>query len=108
MTSTFIELSEDAFDALFPLVRNHINPNASWSLGEGGGCLFETYGEEVASVRDQDSRKVWTFIDGDEGGLLVASGFHFVNRIGYLVSTVMLPEGVDVQVTLESTSSDAE
>lgn len=108
MTSTFIELSEDAFDALFPLVRNHLNPNASWSLGERGGCLFETCGEELAFVRDQGSRKVWTFIDGDDARLFVVSGFHFVNRIGYLVSTAMLPQGVDAQVTLESTSSDAE
>ncbi len=108
MTSTFIELSEDAFDALFPLVRNHLNPTASWSVDESGGCLFETHGPELAFVRDQDPRKVWTFIDGDAGGLFVVSGFHFVNRIGYLVSTVRRPEGIDVQVSVDSTSDDVE
>ncbi|MBX3316405.1 MAG: hypothetical protein KF902_06020 [Phycisphaeraceae bacterium] len=108
MTSTFVELSEDAFNALFPLVPNHLNPNASWSIDEQGGCLFETFGPDEAFVREQDPRRVWTYIDGDDGGLFVISGFHVVNRIGYLVSAVALPEGVDMRVTLESDSSDAE
>lgn len=100
-TSTFIELSEDAFDALFPLVPNHLNANATWCLGGSGGCLFETFGEELEFVRAQDPRAVWTLIDGDHDGQYLVSGPHFVNRIGYLVSTVLLPEGVEAQVELE-------
>ena len=53
MTDNFIELSEDEFDELFPPVQNHFNPNASWAFGDGPGCLFETYGEELAFVRAQ-------------------------------------------------------
>jgi hypothetical protein len=37
-------------------------------------------------------------VDGDDGDQYVVSGFHFVNRIGYLVSTVPAPEGVDILV----------
>ena len=48
MTNTLIEITEDDFDATYPLVTNHINPNASWAFGDGPGCLFETYGEELA------------------------------------------------------------
>jgi hypothetical protein len=98
MTDTIIELSEDAFDAQYTLRTNHLNPIAGWAYGEGAGCLFETYGEELAFVRRQDPRTVWTLIDGDDGDQYVLSGFHLVNRIGYLVSTVPIPEGAAIQV----------
>jgi hypothetical protein len=101
MTETFIELSEDAFDMTYPLVPNHLNPNASWGDGEGTGCLFETYGEELEFVRKQDPRTVWTLLDGDDGDLYLASGYHFVNRIGYFVSTVPIPDGTFIQVHIQ-------
>lgn len=98
MTTTFIEITEDEFDSQYPLLTNHLNPHASWAFNEDRGCLFETYGEELAFVRQQDPRKVWTLVDGDDGDLYVISGCHFVNRIGYLVSTVPVPEATDIQV----------
>ncbi len=100
MTTTFIEIDEDAFDALYPLRTNHLNPTASWVYGEGPGCLFETYGKELEFVRQQDPLTVWTFVDGDDGDQYLVSGIHFVNRIGYLISTVQVPTGVDIQVRI--------
>jgi len=98
MTETFIELSEEVFDATYALVQNHLDPNASWADGEGSGCLFETYGEELDFVRKQDPRTIWTLLDGDDGDLYLASGYHIVNRIGYLISTVPVPCDVGIQV----------
>ena len=100
MTTTTISMTEDEFDDRYPLVANHLNPNAGWGSGEGPGCLFETCGEELAYVLRQDPRTVWTFVDGDDGGQYLVSGFHFVNRIGYLVSTVAVPEGADIEVRI--------
>ena len=100
MTSTLIEIDEDAFDALYPLRTNHLNPAASWAYGDGPGCLFETYGEELAFVRQLDPFTVWTFVDGDDGDQYLVSGFHFVNLIGYLISTVPVPTDVDIQVRI--------
>jgi hypothetical protein len=100
-----LEINEAKFEEQFPLVRNHLNPNATWGSGEPGDCLFETYGEELAFVQSQDPRYVWTFMDGDDGQY-VASGFHFVNRIGYLISTVPLPDGVFIEVPIPSASDD--
>jgi hypothetical protein len=100
MTETFIELTEDEFDARFPLLPNHINPSAGWAIGEGGGCLFETYGEESEFVRRQDPLKVWTLVDGDDGDMYLISGLHFVNRVGYLLSTTPVPEDATIQVHL--------
>jgi hypothetical protein len=106
MTTTFIEMTEDDFDTQHPLVTNHLNPNASWAFNDDRGCLFETYGEELAFVRQQDPRTVWTLLDGDDGDLYVASGYHFVNRIGYLVSTVPVPDETDIQVHIPTESDD--
>jgi hypothetical protein len=106
MTSTFtnhqsIRLSEAEFDETFPLLENHLNPSASWSSGGEHGCLFETYGEELAFVRQQDPRCVWTLLDDDDGNPLIASGFHYVNRVGYFVSAVPVPDDMDYFVPIE-------
>jgi len=100
MTTTLIEIDEDTFDALYPLRPNHLNPNASWGYSDGPGCLFETYGQELEFVRQQDPLTVWTLVDGDDGDQYLVSGIHFVNRIGYLISTVQVPTGVDIQVRI--------
>ena len=102
-----LEISEDEFDARYPLVPNHLNPNASWGFADSGGCLFETYGEELAFVRQQDPRYVWTFVDGDDDQYVV-SGMHFVNRIGYLISTVPVPDGVLIEVRIPSLSDESD
>jgi hypothetical protein len=99
-----LTITEDEFDDRFPLLPNHLNPNASWVIGDGPGFLFETYGEELAFVRSQDPRTVWTLIDGDDGNLWVVSGLHFVNRIGYLISTVALADDEFIEVQLETNS----
>ena len=105
-TSPSIEITEDEFDSRFPLVTNHLNPNASWCLDKQGGCLFETYGEELEFVRQQDPSTVWTLVDGDDSDQYLLSGFHFVNRIGYLISTVPVPEGTEIQVHIPMENPD--
>jgi hypothetical protein len=80
-------LSEDEFFVRFRPVRNHIDPNAGFD-----GCLFETFGEELAHVQTQVRTFVWTILDCD-GELVIESGFHFVNRIGYLIATVPTEPG---------------
>ncbi len=106
MTEDFIELTEDEFEDRYKLVPNHINRNASWTYGDGPGCLFETYGAELAFVRQQDPLTVWTLVDGDDGDMYVISGFHFVNRIGFLISTVPIPENVTIQVHIPMSQDD--
>jgi hypothetical protein len=98
MTIIHLEISEETFDDHYQLIVNHLNPTASWGFDDSGGCLFETIGPELEFVRSQNPRCVWTLVDGEDGDLYVISGFHFVNRLGYLVSTAAVPEDVDIQV----------
>jgi hypothetical protein len=102
-----IELDEDTFAALFRPRPNHLNPHAGWAYDGGPGCLFETFGEELEFVRGQDPLTVWTLVDGDDGQYVI-SGVHFVNRIGYLVCAVPLPENVDVEVPITFDDDDDE
>jgi hypothetical protein len=106
MIYTLIQITENEFDERYPLVVNPLNPTASWCLGDGRGCLFETYGEELAFVQRQNPRTVWTLIDGEDGEQCLISGFHVVNRIGYLVSTVALPQDVAIEVLIPNENGD--
>lgn len=99
-------LTENEFDAQFPLIANHLNPHAGWTGDNGRGCLFETFGAEFDFVRQQDPRCVWTLLDTDEGALVLASGCHFVNRLGYLVSTVPVPDEVSLEVLIDQPTDE--
>jgi hypothetical protein len=102
-------MTEDEFDATYPLVPNHFDPDASWTFGDGPGHLFETFGEELAFVRSQDPRAIWTLVDGDDDdSQYVVSGFRLVNRIGYLISSVPFPERSDIEVHIASSSGDSQ
>jgi hypothetical protein len=96
----WITMTEEEFEAHFPLRANHLNPSASWQVGDGPGCLFETFGEEAEFVSKQDPSTVWTLVDDGEGGECIMSGFHIVNRLGYLLSTVPMPEGTAIEVQI--------
>ena len=103
MESTKIEIiSEEEFDTMFKLKKNHLDKNASFD-----GCMFETYGEELAYVFKLSKKKrVVTIIEGDDeekeitfvntmgvsvneiitiSNFYYLSGFHYVNRYGYLI-----------------------
>lgn len=49
--------------------------------------MFETYGEEVEFVQKADNKYVWTYLQGDMSDLICA-GYHYVNRLGYYISSV--------------------
>ncbi len=100
METTKIEnITEEEFYQKFELQKNPFNNNASFD-----GCMFETYGEELAYVFEMSkTNRVITIIEGNEEeektfisilgneitepipNLYYASGFHIVNRLGYFV-----------------------
>jgi hypothetical protein len=106
MPELFIEISEDEFDNRYILLENHINPNASWGYGDRPGCLFESFGDELNFVNQQDPQTIWTLIDGDNGDMYLISGLHFINRVGYLLSTSPVPKNTTVQVHLPMSAND--
>ena len=90
---TFIEMDFDEWCEKYKPIQNHIDTNASFD-----GAMFETYGDEVAFVKEQDGSYIWTYGDGDDGGSYVWNGWHFVNRIGYFITEVPCPPETDIQI----------
>ena len=97
----FIELTEEEWFDTFKPIPNHLDENASFNDGKNG-YLFETYGEELDFVRNQESNKIWTYCDGDDGGTYIFNGMHIVNRIGYLVTTLPFYGNKDYQIQISS------
>jgi len=77
-------ISEDKFESMFTMVKNHIDDNASLD-----GCMFETYGEESAFIhRMEDTKTVWTYLEDDKG-LFFQTGIvqrHYLGPIGYFIT----------------------
>ena len=57
-------------------------------------------------MKRQDPHTVWTLIDGDDGDMYLVNGLHFVNRVGYLLSTIPVPDNVTIQVRLPMNKDD--
>jgi hypothetical protein len=93
----FIEMDFDEWCDTYKPIINHIDSNASFDNGYGG-VMFETYGDEVDFVKSQSPENIWMYGDGDDGGMYIWNGWHFVNRIGYFITEVPCPPDTDIQV----------
>jgi hypothetical protein len=100
-----IQLTEDEWFEQFKPIPNHLDENASFNDGEQG-YMFETYGDEVEFVKSQDSNRIWTYSDGDDGGTYISDGYHVVNRIGYFVTTVPYDDKQYYQIQLIAGKDD--
>lgn len=89
----FIEMDFDEWVATYKPIKNHIDTNASFD-----GEMFETYGDEVEFVKAQDEDRIWMYGDGDDGGSYIWNGWHFINRIGYFITSVPCPPDTTIQV----------
>jgi hypothetical protein len=97
----FTPMSEDEFYEKYHPVKNPYDNNASFD-----GCMFETYGNEllhVVATKDDPEKKnkVWTITESEDK-LYYESGYHYVNRLGYLITEEAFPEDLDIVVELET------
>lgn len=56
-----------------------------YSNPDNNTMQWETYGDEVEYVIQQDNHNVWTEVDG-ESGTYILNGYHLVNRIHYYIT----------------------
>ena len=98
MSANFIELTMEEWEATYKPIYNHIDKNASFQDESGQGIMFETYGDEVAFVKEQDPNKIWMYGSGDDSGTYIWSGWGFVNRLGYFITEVPFPDNTIVQI----------
>lgn len=97
-------LTEDEFWAQYKPVKNRITEDAPFD-----GCMFETYGQDmihVLEVHEVYPHFIWTIIDTDNG-LSITSGYHYVNRLGYLITELPADEDF-IDVILETINDEEE
>lgn len=100
MNKKIIKLTEDDFYERFNPIKNHIDTNAAFD-----GCMFETYGEEfdyiTELIADGGNASVWT-IEDIEGKTYFVNGYHYVNRLGYIITEEAVPEDEEIEVCLDT------
>ena len=82
------KITEEELD-LIEFVFNPANDTIDPQQYSWGGCLFETYGDDLAyviSVAKSEPERVVTILDSEDDDMVVATGYHIVNRQGYLIT----------------------
>jgi len=91
-------LTWEEFEAKYSPQQNHITAREEFN-----GWLYETYGPDEEYVRKLAqhptmSDYVWTIIEGDQNQMCIVSGWHFVNRFGYVITGFPCPKGCSITV----------
>ena len=102
---TQIALSEEAFIALFQPQQNQFNGNAPYDFGSGG-TMYETYGEEYDHVIAQSADYIWTICSNGGNDDYITSGYHFADRLGYILTAQPVPAGVKLIIEIPNSDSD--
>jgi hypothetical protein len=87
--STSVRLTDFEFEDTYRPIRA---TNGSWRDFSWGGP------NDLAAIQQADQqRRLWTIIDFD-GIVGLGSGNHFVNRLGYVITEVSVPDNVIIDV----------
>lgn len=89
-------ITEIEFDEVYKPKINHIlRAEMDLSIADEdicsyGGTMYETYGDELnyicSLITGGKSNHIWTVVEGDDGDLIIIAGYHFINRMGYIVT----------------------
>jgi hypothetical protein len=85
-----IEMKESDWANKYGVLSNHITND---------GCSYETYGDELEHVLNQDNHNVWTELDCD-GGVIIANGYYRVNRIQYYITELPWVDGEEIVIPI--------
>jgi hypothetical protein len=97
-----ILLTEEEFDRQYTIRPNHLTKE-----DRSFGGMYETYGEELQyilsmanSSNKNDQNRVWTIVD-DGDNMSITTGYHLVNRLGYLITEQPAPEDTIIDVVID-------
>jgi hypothetical protein len=110
LVKTFKTLTEAEFYERFNPIKNHFYTNPEDC--SFNGCMFETYGKELLYIlrtiqKVSNKKQIWTIIDS-EGKLYITSGYHHVDRFGYMLTKERVPEGIEYCVEPDKEEGDNE
>lgn len=90
----------EIFEKTYKPIKNPFVQNSSYD-----GCMFETYGVELAHIREQDNKNIWTIINCENEESWIIPGYHIVDRFGYLLCEIPW-KSEDIQVNDNEMISD--
>lgn len=119
MSTKVLTISEDEFHEKYKPINNPFDLNSSWD-----GKMLETFGEELEFCFNlaQKENRVWTIVECDEANeedvtddvvydttnddddnyqppcLYIISGFHYVNRQGFLITEIPYEQEIEVKI----------
>jgi len=100
MELNFIQMSEDEWREKYKPIKNHLDDNASWN-----GLMFETYGDEhefvKSTILDKDYTYIWTYCHGDNNSSYISSGYHWINRLGYLITEIPFDKNEEIEIVTQ-------
>lgn len=73
----------EQFEETYKPIKNPFVQDSSYN-----GCMFETYGVELAHVREQDIKNIWTIVDCENEEIWIVPGYSIVNRLGYILCEI--------------------
>lgn len=88
-------LSEEEFEEAFTTIP-----------APDGSEVWQTVEDIQAAHAGVTADRVWTWIDGDEGGTYLIAGVHWVNAYGF--SLTEQPHDFDIEVEFESAEEQEE
>jgi len=72
---------------------------------DGTPLVFETYGVDYEELKEKNRLTIWTVEDID-GETAMFSGFHWVNRLHYHITTVPFKEEQSIAVVMPQEEED--
>lgn len=77
------KITYEQFEEQYKPIKNPLVEDSPYN-----GCMFETYGVELAHVREQDIKNIWTLIEGENDNWYIIPGYSIVDRFGYFICEV--------------------
>lgn len=79
-------ITDDDIHARYHFIPNPYTLGMGFDYGEGSCLMLYTDLQRYIKEHNVDEDCIWTVVDGDDGDLYLLHGFHYVNRVGYIVS----------------------
>jgi len=92
----FKRIPYDEWWETYKPIKNEHSIDSDYS----GITAFETYGDELQYVLQQDDKHIWTEMDGDQG-VSIVNGYHLVNRIQYYITVKPWTEDIEIPVSID-------
>lgn len=103
------EITENEFEELYKpefnqvLLKTKLEDTEPEDMCSFSGCMYETFGPELEYVLSKvKDKRVVTILEGetDEGEMVLfyTSGYHLINRIGFLILDKPYTEDFEVRL----------